>query len=141
MDNRSILLVEDNPDDEALALKAFKQNKVTNPVIVVRDGREAIDYLFAPDSELPAIILLDLQLPKVSGLEVLERVRANPRTQLVPVIVLTSSTEDSDLITGYALGCNNYIRKPIDYEAFVEVIGTLTRYWLKFNEPQPSGNE
>jgi len=139
MDNRSILLVEDNPDDEELACRAFQENHVTNPVIVARDGQVAMDLLKVPGSELPAIVLLDLKLPKAGGLEVLKAIREDPRTKLVPVVILTSSRQDSDLITAYALGCNNYIRKPINFNEFVEVIGTLARYWLQFNEPQPAG--
>ena len=139
MDNRSILLVEDNPDDEELACRAFQENHVTNPVIVARDGQVAMDLLKVPGSELPAIVLLDLKLPKAGGLQVLKAIREDPRTKLVPVVILTSSRQDSDLITAYALGCNNYIRKPINFNEFVEVIGTLARYWLQFNEPQPAG--
>jgi two-component system response regulator len=139
MDNRSILLVEDNPDDEALACQAFRENHVTNPVIVARDGQAAMDMLTVPGSELPAIVLLDLKLPKAGGLEVLKAIREDPRTKLVPVVILTSSRQDSDLITAYALGCDNYIRKPINFNEFVAVIGTLARYWLQFNEPHPAG--
>ena len=138
MDNRSILLVEDNPDDEALACRAFQENHITNPVIVARDGQAAMDLLTVPGSELPAIVLLDLKLPKTGGLEVLKAIREDPRTRLVPVVILTSSRQDSDLITAYALGCNNYIRKPIDFDEFVEVVGTLARFWLQFNEPHPA---
>lgn len=137
MHNRSILLVEDNPDDEKLTLRAFKKKLVANPVIVVRDGQEAIDYLSDPGKELPAVILLDLKLPKVSGIEVLRRVRANARTKLVPVVILTSSNEDSDLIASYDLGCNSYIRKPVDFDKFVEAAGQLGLYWLVINEPPP----
>jgi two-component system, response regulator len=141
MDNRSILLVEDNPDDEALARRAFSESLITNPVIVARDGEEALKVLTAPGSELPAIVLLDLKLPKTDGLEVLKAVRADPRTKNVPVVILTSSRHDMDLIAAYALGCNNYIRKPLDFDEFVDLIGTLARYWLQFNEPNPAGGD
>ncbi|MFA5914401.1 MAG: response regulator [Burkholderiales bacterium] len=139
MDKRPILLVEDNPDDEVLTLRAFKKNLVANSVVVARDGQQAIDYLSATGNELPAVILLDLKLPKVSGLEVLKRVRADARTRRVPVVILTSSKEDSDLIAGYDLGCNSYIRKPVDFDKFVEAAGQLGLYWLVINEPPPSG--
>ncbi len=134
------MLVEDNPDDEKLTLRAFSKNMIANPVIVAHDGQEAVDYLFDPGKELPAIILLDLKLPKISGLEVLKRVRANARTKLVPVMILTSSKEDTDLIAGYNLGCNSYIRKPVDFDKFVEAVGQLGLYWLVINEPPPSGS-
>ena len=139
MDKRPILLVEDNPDDEVLTLRAFKKNLVANSVVVARDGQQAIDYLSATGNELPAVILLDLKLPKVSGLEVLKRVRADARTRRVPVVILTSSKEDSDLIAGYDLGCNSYIRKPVDFDKFVEAAGQLGLYWLVINEPPPPG--
>ena len=139
MDKRPILLVEDNPDDEVLTLRAFKKNLVANSVVVARDGQQAIDYLSATGNELPAVILLDLKLPKVSGLEVLKRVRADARTRRVPVVILTSSKEDSDLIAGYDLGCNSYIRKPVDFDKFVEAAGQLGLYWLVINEPPPLG--
>lgn len=139
MDKRPILLVEDNPDDEVLTLRAFKKNLVANRVVVARDGQEALDYLSATGNELPAVILLDLKLPKVSGLEVLKRVRADARTRRVPVVILTSSKEDSDLIAGYDLGCNSYIRKPVDFDKFVEAAGQLGLYWLVINEPPPPG--
>ena len=139
MDKRPILLVEDNPDDEVLTLRAFKKNLVANSVVVARDGQEALDYLSATGNELPAVILLDLKLPKVSGLEVLKRVRADARTRRVPVVILTSSKEDSDLIAGYDLGCNSYIRKPVDFDKFVEAAGQLGLYWLVINEPPPPG--
>ncbi len=140
MDKRPILLVEDNPDDEKLTLRAFEKKLVANPVAVVRDGQEALDYLFDARNELPAVVLLDLKLPKVNGLEVLKRVRADARTKLVPVVILTSSNEDSDLIAGYNLGCNSYIRKPVDFDKFVEAAGQLGLYWLVINEPPPAGN-
>lgn len=140
MDNKSILLVEDNPDDEKLTLRAFSKNKVFNPVIVAHDGQEAVDYLFDPGKRLPAVVLLDLQLPKINGLDVLRRLRADARTKLVPVVILTSSRADSDMIAGYNLGCNSYIRKPVDFDKFVEAAGQLGLYWLVINEPPPSSN-
>lgn len=141
MDNRTILLVEDNPDDEILTLRAFKKHKIANPVAVARDGQEAVDYLSDPAKPLPSIILLDLKLPKIGGLDVLKRLRADPRTESVPVIILTSSNQDSDLIAGYKLGCNSYIRKPVDFDKFVDAVGQLGLYWLVFNEPPPLGQK
>jgi two-component system response regulator len=137
MDTKTILLVEDNPDDEKLTLRALTKNRIANPVIVAHDGQEAIDYLFDSDKYLPSIVLLDLKLPKIGGLDVLKRLREDARTQLVPVIILTSSNEESDLATGYKLGCNSYIRKPVDFDKFVEAVGQLGLYWLVFNEPPP----
>ena len=138
MNTNPILLVEDNPDDELLALRAFKTNKVVNPVIVARDGQEAVDYLSDHANALPAFILLDLKLPKVSGLDVLKRVRENARTKLVPVIILTSSTNEPDLRASYSLGGNSYICKPLDFDIFTATIGRLARYWLEDNTPPPS---
>jgi two-component system response regulator len=140
MDDRAILLVEDNPDDEKLTLRAFKQSMIANSVIVAHDGQEALDLLFDPGKRLPAIILLDLQLPRISGLEVLRQVRADARTKLVPVIILTSSKQDTDLIAGYDLGCNSYIRKPVDFDKFVDAVRQLGLYWLVINELPPSHN-
>jgi two-component system response regulator len=134
---KSILLVEDNADDEMLALRAFKKNKVVNQVVVARDGQEAIDYLFNPANELPAFVLLDLKLPRVDGLEVLKRVRADERTKLVPVIILTSSMQDADLRASYGLGGNSYLRKSLDFDTFTAAIGALASYWLAYNEPPP----
>ena len=135
--NRTVLLVEDNPDDEALTLRALKRNNISNHVTVVRDGAEALDYLFCTgvhadrDSEvIPALILLDLNLPKIDGLEVLCRLRADERTKLVPVAILTSSKHDQDRIEGYKFGANSYIRKPVDFEQFVEAVHQLGVYWL-----------
>ncbi len=146
MDNGIILLVEDNPDDEALTLRAFKKNKILNEVVVARDGAEALDYLFGTGayagrdtSVMPQIILLDLKLPKVDGLKVLERIRADERTKLLPVIILTSSKEEQDLIEGYSLGANSYIRKPVDFGQFTEAIRLLGLYWFVLNEPPPKG--
>lgn len=144
MGNKFILLVEDNPDDEALALRALKQNRIDNGVVVVRDGAEALDYLFGKGkyagrdlNVMPALILLDLKLPKVDGLEVLKQLRANPLTALLPVAMLTSSREESDLLEGYKLGLNSYILKPVDFDQFTEAVRDLGRYWLAINETPP----
>ena len=142
---KTILLVEDNPDDEALTLRAFKKNNINNGITVVRDGVEALDYLFArgahagrDDGGLPTVTLLDLKLPKIDGLEVLRQVRANPATKLLPMVILTSSKEEQDMITGYSLGANSYIRKPVDFAKFNEAILQLGLYWLILNEPPPA---
>ena len=139
--DRPILLVEDNPDDEALTLRAFNKNRIGNPVVVARDGVEAIDYLFATGQHsgratdpLPAVILLDLKLPRIDGLEVLRRIRANERTSLLPVAILTTSKEQQDIYEGYNLGANSYIRKPVDFEKFIQAVGQLGLYWLALNE-------
>jgi two-component system, response regulator len=144
MNDKLILLVEDNPDDVALTLRAFKKSQITNEVVVVRDGAEALDWLFATgmhagrDPHLePLLVLLDLKLPKVDGLEVLNRLRADPRTHLLPVVVLTSSGEEQDLIESYRLGCNSYIRKPVDFDQFAESVRQLGLYWLVLNQPPP----
>ncbi len=144
---RTILLVEDNADDEVLSLRAIKKNKISNEVVVARDGLEALDYLFCTGSHAgrnpptqPAVVLLDLNLPKIDGLEVLKRMRADPRTKLVPVVILTSSKEEQDLIRGYGLGANSYIRKPVDFNQFVDAVGQLGMYWLLLNEGPPSGS-
>ena len=146
MEKKIILLVEDNPDDEALTLRAFKKNNVSNEVVVSRDGVEALDYLFAEGryasrdvTDLPEVVLLDLKLPKLDGLEVLKRIRADERTGLLPVIILTSSNEEQDLINGYKGGCNSYVRKPVDFDQFSEAILHLGLYWLVLNEPPPRG--
>lgn len=140
--DRPILLVEDNPDDEALTLRAFNKNRINNPVIVARDGVEALDYLFGTGthagrdvSVMPAVILLDLKLPRIDGLEVLRRIRANERTSLLPVVILTTSKEQQDIYEGYSLGANSYIRKPVDFEKFIHAVGQLGVYWLVLNEP------
>mgnify|MGYP000034495365 CR=1 FL=1 len=137
-----ILLVEDNPDDEALTLRAFGKNGVHNPVVVARDGVEAVEYLFGshdarPAESLPAVILLDLKLPRIDGLEVLRRIRADARTALLPVVVLTTSGEPRDIEQAYQLGANSYIRKPVDYQEFVTAIHTIVHYWLMLNEAGP----
>jgi two-component system response regulator len=139
----SILLVEDSEDDIELTRRALKKNKLTNPLVIARDGQEALDYLLGnggsqqdPD-ELPAIVLLDLQLPKVDGLEVLRRLRSEPRTRLIPIIILTSSREERDLVEGYTSGANSYIRKPVDFHQFTEAVRQLGLYWLVLNEPPP----
>ncbi len=146
MEERVILLVEDNPDDEALTLRALKKNHIMNEVVVARDGVEALDYLFGTGahtgrdtSHQPQIILLDLKLPKVGGLEVLQRLRADERTQYLPVIILTSSKEEQDLLNGYKLGANSYIRKPVDFVQFTQAVGQLGLYWLVLNESPPEG--
>jgi two-component system, response regulator len=136
-----ILLVEDNPDDEALTLRAFKRSNVVNDVEVVRDGQEALDYLFGngePAKRTPAMILLDLKLPKVDGLEVLKQVRAHPVTKLIPVVILTSSHEELDLIDTYGHGANSYVRKPVDFTQFAESVRQLGLYWLVVNEAPPA---
>lgn len=140
--DRPILLVEDNPDDEALTLRAFNKNRIGNAVVVARDGVEALDYLFGNGhhagrdlSVMPAVVLLDLKLPRIDGLEVLRRIRANERTSLLPVVILTTSKEQQDIYEGYNLGANSYIRKPVDFEKFIQAVGQLGLYWLVLNEP------
>lgn len=147
MTDKTILLVEDNPDDEALTLRALKKNNITNKVAVVRDGVEALDYLFGTGpyegqepTVLPAVILLDLRLPKLDGLEVLKRIRAHPRTILLPVVILTTSKEEQDIINGYSFGANSYVRKPVDFVQFVEAVNQLGLYWLLLNEPPHSSH-
>jgi CheY-like chemotaxis protein len=142
-----ILLVEDNADDEALTLRALKMNNILNEVVVARDGVEALDYLFGTGkhvgrdmSQLPSVTLLDLKLPKIDGLEVLKKVRANEVTKLLPVVILTSSKEDQDLINGYSLGANSYIRKRVDFSQFSEAIRQLGLYWLVLNESAPENS-
>lgn len=142
MSERTILLVEDNADDEALTLRAFAKNKITNPVIVARDGLEALDYVFGTGAyagrdpnDRPAVVLLDLKLPKLDGLDVLKRIRADERTRLLPVVILTSSKEEQDIIDGYRFGCNSYVRKPVDFDQFLEAAKQLGLYWLLLNEP------
>jgi len=146
--SKTILLVEDNPSDEKLTLLAFKSCGVTNEVVVVRDGAAALDYLFAQGEyaapaggPLPTVVLLDLKLPKIDGLEVLRRIRADERTRLVPVIILTSSREDEDVMRGYSLGANAYVRKPVEFTEFVQAAKTLGLFWLLLNEPAPVQGE
>ena len=144
MNSQPILLVEDNPDDEALTRRAFKQNNILNPVVVAHDGVEALDFLFGTGryqgrdvSVQPQVILLDLKLPKLDGLEVLKRLRTDPRTQCLPVVILTSSKEDQDLLQSYHNGANSYIHKPVDFTQFIESVRQLGLYWLVLNEPPP----
>ena len=137
MIDRKVLLIEDNADDEKLTLRALTKNRVANPVVIARDGAEALRILLADEAEDFALVLLDLRLPKVSGLEVLARLRADPRTRLTPVVILTTSKEESDLIQGYSLGANSYIRKPVDFEQFADATRQLGMYWLVLNEPPP----
>jgi two-component system response regulator len=137
MSEKIILLIEDNPSDEALTLRALKKNNIGNEVIVVRDGAAALDYLLASDTALPQLILLDLNLPKIDGLEVLRRIRADARTRLLPVVILTSSGEERDIVRGYDLGANGYVRKPVDFIQFAEAVRQLGLYWLIINEPPP----
>jgi two-component system response regulator len=141
MDNRFILLVEDNPDDAALTLRAFKKVNIANQVIVCRDGAEALDFLFARNAysdrdpnDQPSVILLDLKLPKIDGLEVLQALRNDERTKHLRVVVLTSSREEQDIIQSYDLGANSYIRKPVDFDKFLTAVGQLGLYWLLLNE-------
>ena len=144
MKEKIILLVEDNPDDEALMVRALRKNNILNEIIVARDGVEAIEYLFAEgayasrDTSVdPQVVLLDLKLPKLDGLGVLRRLRADPRTKLLPVVLLTSSNEEEDRLNGYGLGANSYVRKPVDFDQFREAIRNLSMYWLVLNEPPP----
>jgi CheY-like chemotaxis protein len=144
MSDKRILLVEDNPDDEILTVRALKMNNVLNEVAIVRDGVEALDYLFGRNkyagrdvSDLPAVVLLDLKLPKVDGLEVLRQIRGNARTKRLPVVVLTSSKEEHDLINSYDSGANSYIQKPVDFTQFSDAVRNLGLYWLMLNEPSP----
>jgi two-component system response regulator len=143
---KTILLVEDNPDDEALTRRALKKNKIGNDVVVAHDGAEALDFLFGTGiyegrdlSCMPHLVLLDLKLPKVDGLEVLRRMRAAERTRLLPVVILTSSREQQDLVNGYGYGANSYIRKPVDFAQFVEAVRQLGLYWLVLNETPQAG--
>ena len=143
--SKIILLVEDNPDDEELTRRALKKNNILNELVVARDGVEALDYLFGTGGHagrdlevMPTLVLLDLKLPKIEGLEVLRRMRDNPRTRAIPVVVLTSSKEEQDLARSYSIGINSYIRKPVDFEQFMEAVRQLGLYWLVLNEPPPA---
>jgi len=141
---KTILLVEDNRNDEMLTIRALKKNNIMNEVVVARDGVQALDYLFAEGqyegrdiNDQPQVILLDLKLPKIDGHEVLKRIRADERTKLLPVVVLTTSSEDQDIISSYQLGANSYIRKPVDFDQFIKAVGKLGLYWLLLNEAPP----
>lgn len=141
MNRKTLLLVEDNPDDEALTLRALRKNNIANEIIVARDGQEALDYLFGKGAfdgrdikQQPQVILLDLKLPKIDGLQVLERLRAEPETRHIPVVVLTSSNEERDIIRSYDLGANSYVRKPVDFEQFLQAARQLGLYWMVLNE-------
>ncbi len=145
MRDKIILLVEDNPDDELLTLRALRKNNVLNKVVVARDGVEALDYLFGTGgysgrdtAVMPQLILLDLKLPKIDGLEVLKRLRADERTRLLPVVILTSSREEQDMLDGYGFGANSYVRKPVNFEQFVQAVEQLKLYWLILNEAPPA---
>lgn len=147
MEKSFILLVEDDPNDEALALRAFKKGNIDSEVIVVGDGVEAIEFMSAKgkyakrNSAMPAVILLDLKMPKVDGLEVLKVLRENNYTKAVPIVVFTSSKEEQDLITSYNLGVNSYIRKPVDFDKFADVLRQVGHYWLNLNEGPPTGGQ
>ena len=145
MNGKVVLLVEDNSSDEALALRALRKSNIGDNVVVVRDGAEALEYLHGryrdlPDVRaMPHLVLLDLNLPKIDGLEVLRRIRADERTKLLPVVILTSSGEERDIVRGYALGANSYVRKPVDFVQFADSVRQLGLYWLSINEPPPVG--
>lgn len=144
IEEKVIMLVEDNPNDVALSLRALKKHNIRNEVVVVHDGADALDYLFArgiharrDPAALPAVVLLDLKLPKVDGIEVLQQIRANEGTKFLPVVILTSSSEERDRLEGYSSGCNSYVRKPVDFNNFAEAVRQLGLYWLVLNEPPP----
>lgn len=144
MDESVILLVEDNPDDEALTLRALKKNNIRNQVVVARDGVEAVDYLFGTGayvgrdlSNLPQVVLLDLKLPRMDGFEVLERIRSSEATKFLPVVILTTSNEDQDRLRGYGLGANSFVRKPVEFDKFIDAVRQLGLYWLILNEAAP----
>jgi two-component system, response regulator len=148
MKEKFILLVEDNADDEALTIRALKRNNIRNEVVVARDGSEALNYLLGrgayegrDTSVLPQIVLLDLKLPKLDGLDVLRAIRGDERTKRLPVVILTSSKEDKDLLSGYELGANSYVRKPVDFTEFAEAVRQLGLYWLVLNESPPERRE
>jgi len=142
--SKVILLVEDNPDDEALTLRAFKRSHLANPIVVARDGVEALDFVFArgafserASEPLPTLVILDLKLPKLDGLGVLKAIRADERTRFLPVVILTSSQEEQDLVSGYTLGANSYVRKPVDFNEFLDAAKVLGIYWLMINQIPP----
>jgi two-component system, response regulator len=144
MEDKTILLVEDNPDDVELTIRAFKQNNILNKIVLARDGVEALDFLLGTGiyagrdlNDMPVVTLLDLKLPKIDGLGVLKRIRENKLTNLLPVVILTSSIEQEDLVNGYKLGANSYVRKPVDFQEFIEAIKLLGLYWLIWNKPAP----
>jgi two-component system response regulator len=144
MHKKTIFLIEDNPDDEALTIRALRKNNILNEVVVAHDGAEALDYLFCQGEHadrdpgmLPQVVLLDLKLPKLDGLEVLEQIRANKRTKYLPVVILTSSKEEWDIVNGYRLGANSYVRKPVNFQEFSEAVKQLGLYWLILNEYPP----
>ena len=144
MSEKMILLVEDNPDDEELTTRALRHARIANEIVVARDGAEALEFLFGEGAHagrdvarMPAVILLDLKLPKLSGLDVLHRLRADPRTKLIPTVVLTSSSEDEDMLKSYQFGANSYVRKPVDFGQFATAVSQLGVYWLLLNEPVP----
>jgi two-component system response regulator len=148
-ESKVILLVEDNPDDVALTLRAFKRSHLMNPLVVARDGVEALDFVFArgdhagrAGAPLPTLIILDLKLPRLDGLGVLKALRADPRTELLPAVILTSSKEEQDIVSGYKLGANSYVRKPVDFTEFVEAVKVLGIYWLALNQlpPRPASS-
>jgi len=141
MDEKVILLIEDNPDDIALTIRAFKKSNIMNKIVSIEDGEAALDYLFCHGKfedrnclDIPSVVLLDINLPKVNGFEVLKAIRENENTKLLPVVILTSSKEEQDIVSGYTLGANSYIRKPVDFEKFIQAIQTLGLYWLLINE-------
>lgn len=144
MTGETILLVEDNPSDVGLTIRALEKNGISNRLVVAEDGQEALDYIFCSGAhggrdidDMPLLVLLDIKLPRVDGLEVLSRIRADPRTRRIPVVILTSSTERQDIAAGYDLGTNSYIRKPVDFHQFAEVVKQLGLYWLVINQPPP----
>jgi two-component system, response regulator len=144
MGNRMVLLVEDNPDDEELTLRALRKANVANEIVVARDGNEALEFLFGEGRHagrdptvMPAVVLLDLKLPKLNGIDVLGRVRADPRTRLVPIVVLTSSSEDEDMLRSYRTGANSFVRKPVEFGAFANAVTQLGAYWMLLNETPP----
>ena len=145
MDNKVFLLVEDNPVDVSLTQRAFKKSNILNEIVVAQDGIEALDYLFGTGayagrdlSNPPVVVLLDLKLPRIDGLEVLRRIRADDRTRLLPVVILTSSKEERDVVESYSLGCNSYVRKPVDFDQFAEAVRQLGLYWMVLNEAPPA---